>query len=256
MVSVTSGGSVAAWSLAATPDTVTDLSGPSAPSSFAVTVTAPVLAVSPAAMVSTAFGLRAKSPAAALAPADADTVIVVSAPDGCESVAVTRETPPFSGIDAGFRTRAAVGVASSSAMVSITGGGAATPETEPETVTDLSGRSAASFTAAIVTVPVLVVSPSAMVSTLPDCVKLPEAAFAPAVAVTVIATSASKALSSVAVTVAEPPDSGIDACDRFSVAAGRSLTVAAPVVSAMVPAWAAAATVTAKVRSPARAPPL
>ena len=139
MVRVTSGGSVAAWSLEAVPDTVTDLSGPSAPSSFAVTVTAPALVVSPAAMVSTAFGLRAKSPAVALEPADADTVIVVSAPEGCDSVAVTRETPPFSGTDAGFRASAAVGVASSSTMVSVTGGGAVTPETEPETVTDLSG---------------------------------------------------------------------------------------------------------------------
>ena len=95
-----------------------------------------------------------------------------------------------------------------------------------------------------------------MVSTLPDCVKSPAVAFAPGAAVTVIVVSASKALSSTAVTVAEPPDSGIDACDRFSVAAGRSLTVTAPVVSARVPAWAAAATVTAKVRSPARAPPV
>ena len=61
------------------PDTITCLLGPSRSLSTAVTVTTPVLAVSPAAIVSVLFVLTVKSVEAAFVPGAALTVTVVAA---------------------------------------------------------------------------------------------------------------------------------------------------------------------------------
>ena len=132
IASVTADGSaIPARADAAVPETVTRLSGESLESSTAVTVTTPALVVSPAATVSVVAALSVKSPAAAFAPAAADTVTVTAAPAGRDSVAVTvaaPAAPPDSSIDAGDRTSATVGAASSSASVSAAPVTAPTPE--------------------------------------------------------------------------------------------------------------------------------
>ena len=96
----------------AVPVTLTCLSGASTSLFSAATVTVPVLAVSPAATVSI-VPVCVKSPATAGDTADADTMTVVSASDGCDSVAVTRVTPPFSEIDVGASTSVTAGTSSS-----------------------------------------------------------------------------------------------------------------------------------------------
>ena len=117
-VSVASEGAATPLPPMTVPETVTDLSGESTVFPFAVTVTAPVLVVSPAAMTSALFALSAKSAAAAPAPAAAPTVTVTASLDALSSVAVTVDTPPVSGIDVGDNASAAVGNASSSVSVS------------------------------------------------------------------------------------------------------------------------------------------
>ena len=134
---------------------------------FAVTVTVPVLVVSPDAIVNLSALDNVKSPETAPAPAAAATVTVTAALAPPESVAVTVDTPPLSETDDGDSTSVTVGGPSSSSIVNVTLDGAATllpPETVPETVTDLFGSSSLLSTAVIVTVPVLVVSPDAIVS--------------------------------------------------------------------------------------------
>ena len=59
-------------------DTVTDLSGPSTPLSTAVMVTAPVLRVEPASMVSVLLGVMVKSSPSAGGSGDAETTRVTS----------------------------------------------------------------------------------------------------------------------------------------------------------------------------------
>ena len=96
------------------------------------------------------------------------------------------------------------GAASSSAMVSVASAGFATPlapDTVADTVTALSGSSVELSFAVTVTTPVLAVSPAAMVSVVPVCVKSPESACVPATADTVRVTASLDARSSVAVTV-------------------------------------------------------
>ena len=171
MVSVASDGPVTPWELDAIPDTVTCLSGASVALSFAVivTVTVPMLAVAPAAMVSIFAALSVKSPSTApdAATAAADTVTVVTALDARFNVAVTVDTPPDSEIDVRDSASVARGVASSSATVRVTATGCSMVRllmAVPDTVTRLSGASVASSFAVIVTVPVLVICPAAMVS--------------------------------------------------------------------------------------------
>ena len=116
-VSVTSGGAATPLPPEAVPETVTDLSGASSAFPLAVTVTAPVLAVCPAAIVSVSALDRLKSPATAPVPGAAETVTVTASLDLTDSVAVTVDTPPVSEIDADDRTSATVGNASSSVSV-------------------------------------------------------------------------------------------------------------------------------------------
>ena len=80
------------------------------------------------------------------------------------------------------------------------------PETVPETVTDLFGESTEFPCAVIVTVPVLVVSPDAIVSfvRLDSSVKSAATAPAPAAAATVTVTASLDAPESVAVTAETP----------------------------------------------------
>ena len=209
----------------AEPDASTCLSRPSTPLSTAVIVTVPVLTVRPAGTIST-DPVCVKSDPAAYIPAAADTVIVVGALDGCESVAVTVAIPPDSEIEAGETASAAVGASSSSRMVSVAEGGARTsPPAAARTVTRLFGASTALSTPAIVTVPALSVVPAAKVSVAAaDSVKssaaAPDAEIAAADTVSVAADTAS--LSSVAVTV-ETPASEIDAGVSASVAFGSGV---------------------------------
>ena len=227
MARVRAGGSAAPRPPAAAPETVTRLSGESTLSSAAVTVTVPALVVRPAAMVSVAAALRVKSPSAAFAPAAADTVTVTASADGCDSVAVTVDTPPSSAIDAGVSASESAAVASSSAIVSAASVTSPLPSSQlfaasPETVTRLSRESASLSWAAIVTVPELPVRPAGTTRILPSCVKSAADAPAPAAADTVIVVGALDGCESVAVTVATPPDSGTDAGETASAAVGST----------------------------------
>ena len=111
---------------------------------------------------------------------------------------------------------------SSSVTVSVAAGGAFTsPLAVAETVTVLSGASAALSTAVTVTVPVLAVEPVAKVSVFAlDRLKSLDDAGATAAADTVRVAATLAALSSVAVTVETPPFSEIDDGDSESVALG------------------------------------
>ena len=205
----------------ADPDASTRLSRPSTPLSTAVIVTVPVLIVRPAGTIST-DPVCVKSAPAAYIPAAADTVSVVGALDGCESLALTTADPPFSEILAGDGTSVAVGGSSSSRKVSVTAGGARTsPLAAARTVTRLSGASTGLFTAEIVTVPVLAVSPAAKVS----AVSADRATSADATPGddTVSVNAETAPLSRVAVTVATPPISQIDDGDRASAAFGSGV---------------------------------
>ena len=220
-VRVAFGGSATPLPPAAVPDTVTDLSGASTSFPFAVTVTAPVLAVEPAAMVSVLFLLKVKSPDTAGA-----TVTVTASPDAFDSVAVTVETPPVSVIELGVSTSDTLGWSSSS-RVRVAFGGFATPlppAAVPETVTDLFGDSTSFPFAVTVTVPVLAVAPAAMVRVVvPERVKSPDTApvEATAAAATVTVTALLDTPDNRAVTVATPPVSVIELGVSTSDTLGR-----------------------------------
>ena len=212
IVSVCGDGSDNPFPPEAKPETVTVLSGASTALSTAVNVTAPVLVVAPAAIVSV-VPLCVKSPATAGETGVADTVTVTDSLDAALSVAVTVLTPPFSLIEDGVSTRLTAGPTSSSVIVSVCGDGSDTPfppEADPETVTVLSGASTALSTAVNVTVPVLVVAPAAIVSVVPLCVKSPATAGETAVEDTVTVTDSLDAALSLAVTVLTPPLSLIE----------------------------------------------
>ena len=170
-------------------------------------------------MVRVLSALNVKSPATALVLAVADTVIVVAALDTPLNFAVTVVTPPSSEIDEGDKTKDTVGVPSSSVIVSVSSEGADTPRpplAEPDTVTLLFGSSLSLFTAVIVTVPLLVVDPAAIVSVVVlDSVKSDATAFVLAVADTVIVVAALDVPFNFAVTVVTPPSSEIDAGDKI-----------------------------------------
>ena len=202
----------------AVPETVTCLFGESTAFPFAVTVTAPALAVSPAAIVSVFALDSVKSAGIAPVPAAAPTVTVTASLDAPNSVAVTVETPLLSEIDIGDSANVTVGNASSSLIVSVASGGARTsPLAAADTLTRLFGASIVLLTAVTVTVPVLAVPPVAKVSVAAaDSVK------SPAGTDTVSVAAESAALSSVAVTVETPPLSEIDDGDSESVAFGSA----------------------------------
>ena len=212
----------------AVPETVTCLSGEPTALSLAVIVTVPVLAVEPAAMLRVRAALSVKS--AASAPDDdtaaADTVIVVASLEAPESTAVTVATPPFSETDDEDSTSDTVDAPSSSRIVSVASGGSTAPrvpDAVPETVTVLSGASVALPTAVTVTVPALVVSPAAMVSVVAlDSAKSPAIAGATGAADTVSVTAAAEGFESVAVTVATPALSEIEAGDSARAERGRA----------------------------------
>ena len=97
----------------------------------------------------------------------AEIVTVVAALEAWSNVAVTIVLPPFSLMDMGDNSKVTVGASSSSSIVSVTSAGPVTVSVlvaAPETVIVLSGSSRSLSTAVIVTVPVLVVSPAAIVS--------------------------------------------------------------------------------------------
>ena len=224
-VNVTLDGAATPLPPEAVPETVTDLFGESTEFPFALTVTTPVLVVSPDAIVNSVALDNEKSPATAPAPAAASTVTVTASLEAPESVAETVDTPPLSDTDVDDSPSATVGNASSSLSVNVTSEGAATPlppETVPETVTDLSGESTEFPCAVIVTLPVLVVSPAAIVSfvRLDSSVKSSATAPAPAAAATVTVTASLDAPESVAVTAATPLLSPIDVGDSPSVTVG------------------------------------
>ena len=126
MVSVASAGSATPLAPETAAETVSCLSGSSFALSNAVIVTAPTLAVAPAAMVSVTPELSVKSAATAGATAVADTVSITASLDLPESVAVTVLVSPWplsamvssfdeSGSD---NAKVATGVASSSVSAS------------------------------------------------------------------------------------------------------------------------------------------
>ena len=125
IVSATGSGFVAPCAFDAVPDTVRLLFGSSRSLSTAVTVTTPVLAVSPAAIASVLFALTAKSPASAPAPAANATVTVVARTDAGLIVAVTVAAlfAPLSSTVVRDNTSFTFGVASSSWIVSVTSAG-------------------------------------------------------------------------------------------------------------------------------------
>ena len=105
------------WALFAVADTVTVFSSAWSLLSSAVIVTVPVLVVVVAAMISVSAPDSVKSLAVAGDTGVAETVIVVTALDGCDRVALTVETPPFSEMDEGISTNVTVGASSSSVVV-------------------------------------------------------------------------------------------------------------------------------------------
>ena len=217
MVNCTGAGAMMPWSLRAVPDIRTILSGWSTSSSAAVTVTAPVLDVVPARMVSSRCSLRLKSPSAA--PVSALTVTVVCSLDGRSSCAVTATVPPRSAMVSRDSSSVTSGVGSSSSMVSVRGSGGdrAAPLTAPVTRTCRAGASALLSTTAMRTLPVLALALAAMVRVAPSWVKEGVVAGASGAAVTVIVTSRSTALDSSAVTRVAPSGSAIAVSDRFSI---------------------------------------
>ena len=142
--------------------------------------------------------------------------------------------PLYSEIEDGLSTSVTVGVLSSSVMVSVWSEGFETPPplAVADTVTVLVAAETELSTAVIVTVPVLVVEPAAIVSVVfVDKLKSPDTAGLTAVAETVTVTAALDVPDSVAVTVLEPPFSEIE--DGLST----SVTVGVPSSSVMVSVW-------------------
>ena len=254
-VRVWSGGAATPWPPATVAETVISLSGASTELSTAVMVTVPVLVVAPAAMVSVVPAC-VKSPDTVGETAAAETVRVTSSLETALSVAVTVVDPSSSEIDEALSARETVGVSSSSVMVRVWSDGAATslpPATVAETVTCLSGASTSLSTAVMVTVPVLVVEPAAMVSVVPACVKSPDTAGATAVAATVTVRSSLEAALRVAVTVVEPPfsvtDDELNARETVGVSSSSVIVTVASPSSSVTGVESAALSVTSKVSS-------
>jgi len=228
MVNVTLAGAATPLPPDAVAWTVNSLSGASILLSTAVIVTVPVLVVCPGAMVRVWGLLRVKSPATAGAMGSTDTVRVVASLDGWLRVVVTVDTPPFSLIVRDKRARVTVGRSSSSAMVNVTLSGLVTPlppDAVAVIVKVLSSASTSLSTAAMVSVPVLVVCPGAMVRMgLLLMVKSPAMAGASGFTDTVRVVASLDGLLRLAVTVAalELPLSLIVRDERARVTVGRS----------------------------------
>ena len=193
-------------------------------SSRAVMVTAPVLTVFPAAMISTLFVLSVKPAGVAGGTAVAATVTVTCSLEGPSSAAVTVLTPPSSPISAGDSVSRTTGVGSSSRTISGTGGGATIPRllcAVPVTFTVASGASTPLLSETIGTAPVLCVSLAGMVSRR---VRVSRAGTAPLSEVRARSTvvGSSEGQSSAAVTVATPPFSEITVGDSASRTGGGS----------------------------------
>ena len=180
MVSVTFGGLSTLPPAAIVPETDRATSAESTLSGFAVIVTVPVLAVCPAATISSVFALTSKSSLLSGDNGFATPTVSVTAADAVlDRPAVTVATPPASAIEAEDSIRLARAAPSSSR---ITTNGASSGSLEistpwlfdatPVTATILSPSPASlSFTAVTVTCPVLVLAPAAMTSFVPVSVK-------------------------------------------------------------------------------------
>ena len=229
--------------------TRTRLSGPAASSSCATIATSPLLVISPAAIVSVEPVCVKYCPAGGSSGAAA-TVTTASSLDTPLSVAHTVATPPCSPMVSADSFSAAVGVGSSSAIVSGVAAGAATPLpplTRAATCSVLSGASTASSTAVIFTSPPLAVCPAAMVSTrFAPSVKSSTVAGGSGAAVTHRVVSALEAALSVAVITlspcASPIRSGDSSSSRVGVASSSriSSTRAAGAMAPLPPATVAA----------------
>ena len=191
-----------------------------------VMVTAPVLLVDPGAMVRVLLDVMAKSPLTAGDTGDAETTTVTSWEEAPLSEAVTLAVPPFSPMEDELRSRVTVGAASSSVMVRVWLKGALTPSpplTAADTVTDLSGASTLLSTPVMVTAPVLLVDPAAMVRVLLDAmVKSPLTAGDTGDAETTTVTSWEEAPLSEAVTLVVPPFSPMEDELRLRVTVGAA----------------------------------
>ena len=180
---------------------------------------------------------------------------MVAAGEGPERVAVTVATPPASEIAAGFAASVTVGGASSSAMVSVAAAACPVPPGKlwellmlPETVTCFAAPWTSLSLAVTVTTPALVVCPAATVRVpVAESAKSPGAAPVPAAAVTVTVVAAADGWERVAVTVATPPASEIEAGVSARVAVGAassSATLRVTAVGFAIPGGPAAVAVT------------
>ena len=183
----------------------------------------------PAAIVSVKLGTATKSASWAVPGATESVSTVAAARAAPSTVAVTviALSPSASPTALGFTLSVApMGAASSSSIVSVWAAGADTPPPDAvaDTVTDLSGAWTRLSTAVIVTAPVLLVDPAAIVSVVPDWVKSAAAAPSPGVEDTVSVTAACAGPLSVAVTVLTWlfPLSSIEVGVSTSVAVGAA----------------------------------
>ena len=119
MVRGWSAGALIPWPPETVAETVRVLFGVSTLLFAAVIVTVPVLVVVPAGIFNCLLALSVKSEAVAGETSFADTLSVTSSLEAALSVAVTVDTPPFSEIDDGVRTRDTAGPSSSSVMVKL-----------------------------------------------------------------------------------------------------------------------------------------
>ena len=223
-------------------ETVTVLSVESTSFFTAVTVTVPLLDVSPATMVSVLFAVTAMS---FCSTAVAETVRVTAWLDLPLSCAVMLVEPAFSEIVLSLSaiTRETTGNASSSSRVRVTSAGFVIVSTllftVPEMVTVLSGESTSLSTAAMVTLlPVLVSALGAMVRVVPVCLKSAASAFVPAAADTVTVVSAVDGRFNVAVMVVWPRFSEMELSASTMVSSttrGLSLSMMVPVPVSVVP---------------------
>ena len=165
----------------------------------------------------------------------ADMVRVTAWEEGPLSEAVTLAAPPFSLMEDELRLSVTVGMASSSMIVSVTDAGPDAPNefvAVADTKTLLLGASTLLSTPVMVTVPLLVVDPGAMVRVLLDVmVKFPLTAGDNGDTETTTVTAWEEGALSEAVTLALPPFSLMEDELRLSVTLGVASS------SVMVRVW-------------------
>ena len=230
---------------AVVPVTFTVSSGSSVVSLFGIRSKVALPLVLPPVMVTVKSSTAVKSPSSVAVSASTETVTTASEASAEPfSVAVTvtvRALPVASSATVAGDTVSVTwfDAPSSSVMVSVWFEGAVTARSlvaVPETDTLLFPPATLLSLAVIVTVPVLVVNPAAMVSVEPLSVKSAATAGETAIAETVIVVASFDARSSVAVTVLDPPSSEIDVGFSTSVAVGvGSLSVIVPCAVVVVP---------------------